>query len=59
VIWLFWRDITKLFDQKAPAKSPPWVSRRTEKTQPRRENKSQEKIPQDDRRKLDDILKNR
>ena len=59
VIWFFWRDITKLFDKKGPAKTPPGVSRGTEKTQPRRENKSQEKIPEEDRKKLDEILKNR
>jgi len=57
--WFFWRDITKLFDQKAPAKTPPGVSRGTEKIQPRRENRSQEKIPEEDRKKLDEILKNR
>jgi len=59
VIWFFWRDIAKLFDKTGPAKKPPAVSRGTEKTQPRRENKSQEKIPEEDRRKLDEILKNR
>ncbi|MBI2232194.1 MAG: hypothetical protein HYU46_24255 [Deltaproteobacteria bacterium] len=59
VTWFFWRDITKLFDKKGSAKTPPGVSRGTEKTQPRRENKSQEKIPEEDRRKLDEILKSR
>ena len=57
--WFFWRDITKLFDKRGPAKTPPGVSRGTEKTQLRRENKSQEKIPEEDRKKLDEILKNR
>jgi len=58
-IWFFWRDIAKLFDKKGPAKTPPAVSRGTEKTQPRRNNRSQEKIPEEDRKKLDDIIKNR
>jgi hypothetical protein len=58
-VWFFWRDIAKLFDKKGPAKTPPGVSRGAEKTQPRRENKSQEKIPEEDRKKLDEILKNR
>ena len=57
--WFFWRDITRLFDKKGATKTPPRVLRGTEKTQPRRENKSQEKIPEEDRRKLDEILKNR
>ncbi len=57
--WFFWRDITRSFDKKGATKTPPRVLRGTEKTQPRRENKSQEKIPEEDRRKLDDILKNR
>ena len=56
--WFFWRDITKLFDKRGPAKTSPAVSRGTEKAQPRRENKSQEKIPEEDRKKLDEILKN-
>jgi cytoskeletal protein RodZ len=59
LIWFFWRDIAKLFDKRGPAKTPPGVSRGTEKSQPRRDNKSQEKIPEEDRRKLDEILKNR
>ena len=59
LLWFFWRDIAKLFDKNAPSKTPPGVSRGTEKAQPRRENKSQEKIPEEDRRKLDEILKNR
>jgi len=59
VIWFFWRDITKLFDKKGTAKTPPAVSRGTEKSQPRRKNESQEKIPDEDRKKLDEILKNR
>ena len=59
VIWFFWRDITKRFDKRGPAKTPPGVSRGTEKTQPRRDNRSQEKIPEEDRKKLDEILKNR
>ena len=59
LVWFFWRDIVKLFDKNAPSKTPPGVSRGAEKTQPRRENKSQEKIPDEDRRKLDEILKNR
>jgi len=57
--WFFWRDITKLFDKRGPAKTPPGVSRGTEKTQLRRESNSHEKIPEEDRRKLDEILKNR
>ncbi len=57
--WFFWHDIAKLFDKKGPAKTPPGISRGTEKGQPRRENKSQEKIPEEDRRKLDEILRNR
>ena len=59
LVWFFWRDIVKLFDKRGTAKTPPGVSRGAEKTQPRRENKSQEKIPKEDRRKLDEILKNR
>ena len=59
LLWFFWRDIVKLFDKNAPSKTPPGISRGTEKTPPRRENKSQEKIPDEDRRKLDEILKNR
>jgi hypothetical protein len=58
-IWFFWRDIAKFFDKRGPAKTPPGVSRGAEKIQPRRENKSQEKIPEEDRKKLDEILKNR
>ena len=58
-IWFFWRDIATLFDKNAPSKPPPGVSRGTEKAQSWRENKSQEKIPEEDRRKLDEILKNR
>jgi hypothetical protein len=57
--WFFWRDFTQLFEKKAPSKAAPGVSRGAEKTQPQRENKSQEKIPDEDRRKLDEILKNR
>jgi len=59
VIWFFWRDITRLFDKKGATNTPAGVSRGTKKTQPHRENKSQEKIPEEDRRKLDEILKNR
>jgi len=59
VIWFFWRDITRLFDKKGATKTPPGVSRGTEKSQPRRDNRSQEKIPEEDRRKLDEILNNR
>ena len=59
LIWFFWRDIAKLFDKRGPAKTPPGVSRGTEKGQSRRDNKSQEKIPDEDRKKLDEILKNR
>ena len=59
LVWFFWRDIVELFDKKGSAKPPPGVSRGAEKNQLRRENKSQEKIPDEDRRKLDEILKNR
>jgi hypothetical protein len=59
VIWFFWRDIARLFDKKSAIKTPPGASRRPERIEPRRENRSQEKIPEEDRRKLDEILKNR
>ena len=59
LIWFFWRDITRLLNLRGPATTVPGVSRENGRTQPRRENKSREKIPEEDRKKLDDILKNR
>lgn len=58
-IWFFWRDITRLLGGTDQSKAPARDSRKGEKITAPRGNKSQEKIPDEDRRKLDEILKNR
>ena len=62
VAWLYWDDIAKLFSKDSrPERNIPGVSRRLEKadkgTSPTQ--RSQEKILDDDRKKLEDILKHR
>jgi len=59
VIWFFWRDITRLFEGVDRSKAPAGDSRRGGKMTAPRGNKAQEKIPEEDRRQLDEILKNR
>jgi len=58
-IWFFWPEITRLYNGKDRAKAPAGDSRRGEKMTAPRGNKAQEKIPEEDRKKLDEILKNR
>jgi len=60
LLWLYWDDITDLFtrDQKS-LKSPPSPSRQSEKVEQPTKNKSAEKILDEDRKKLDEIIKRR
>lgn len=59
LIWFFWRDLSRLFDGKNPPKAPAKASRKGEGAEPQRENKPQEKIRDEDRKKLDEVLKTR
>jgi len=60
LLWLYWDDITDLFtrDQKS-LKSPPSPPRQSEKVEQPTKNKSAEKILDEDRKKLDEIIKRR
>jgi hypothetical protein len=54
VVWLYWNSITPLFRQSpAPSKPSPSPTRSTN----RREHRVKEQISDEDRKKLDEILK--
>jgi hypothetical protein len=58
LIWLYWGDITRLFNPGAntpPAKASKEVERSTKPS----DKTAQEGIGEEDRKKLDDILKNK
>jgi hypothetical protein len=58
LIWLYWTDITRLFnpgDKTPPAKA----SKEVERSGKQSDKTTQERIGEEDRRKLDDILKKR
>lgn len=58
VLWLYWDSVTGLFSKdKAPERSPARPSRTREKTEKPAANPPQEKILDDDRKQLDEILK--
>ena len=63
VLWFYWRDLTKLFSkpverQKPAAKVEP-KTERAENAESAAAKRPQEKILDEDRRKLEDILKQR
>ena len=62
LIWFYWYDLSKLFTQDAPPRVSPNPARQSEKDD-RRERKpapeTQEKIFEQDRKQLEDILKRR
>ena len=63
IIWFYWHDLTRLFS-RAEEKSKPATKIETkhekrDKPEAPAANRSQEKILDEDRRKLEDILKQR
>ena len=62
LFWFYWYDLTKLFTQETPPRVSPKAARQSE-TDDRRERKpapeTQEKIFEEDRKKLEDLLKRR
>jgi len=62
LLWFYWYDLSKLFTQDAPPRVSPNPARQSE-TDDRRERKPapepQEKIFEEDRKKLEDVLKRR
>lgn len=60
VLWLYWESITGLFaPAKAPERAPVRASRAKEKQEKAPTKPPQEKILDDDRKQLDEILKRR
>ena len=60
VAWLYWDSVAGLFSQdKAKARPAPRAARQAEKSEQASGQRSQEKILDDDRKKLEDILKKR
>jgi hypothetical protein len=63
VVWLYWSDLTKLFGKDTGKTTlVPKTSRggdKTERPDSAPANRPQEKILEEDRKKLDDILKGR
>ena len=60
VLWLYWDSIAGLWSKdKAPERTPARASRAKENTEKAPAKPPQEKILDDDRKQLDDILKRR
>jgi hypothetical protein len=62
LIWFYWYDLNSLFNKEEPRRARPKPARQIEKDEQRERPPAQqpkEKIFDEDRKKLDDILKQR
>jgi hypothetical protein len=61
-LWFYWDDLSRMFGQEEPRRTAPRPERQIEKNEPREPTtptRPQEKIFEEDRQKLEDILKRR
>ena len=59
VLWFFWQDMMRLINRGRPTEKPKSTAPppSSEPSRPARPNRSDEKIREEDRRKLEDIIK--
>jgi len=62
LFWFYWYDLRRLFNKDYATKDRPKAARQSERRESEErpsKNRAQEKILDDDRKKLDDIIKRR
>ncbi|MGH7854643.1 MAG: hypothetical protein ACREP3_14450 [Candidatus Binatia bacterium] len=62
LIWFYWYDLSNLFSREGPGRASPKPPRQTEKDDRRERTPApqpQEKIFEEDRKQLEDVLKRR